>query len=337
MDIDRRPYKNLGNKTLLIAANHTGNNIFCTPTIRFLKNHYPNTIFDVVALNHKSAEVFYGNPYINKLYVTDKKSQLTKLSEDYATIICMNYKSKEVLSGIKKNLVSVPSLTLGVHHAEQLLEFIAKFTGYDLTDTDRNYVIGDGVSLNSSLIDKTIIASDDVLICLHLGCARTAIHGWKFFYRKKVTHRKLWPIDNYIELAQKLMTANPKIRFVITGTKHERFLGKRFEKKVPSTINLIGKTSVSELFKLMGDMNLFISQDCGVLHVASASDVSLLGLFGPTNPANTGPYPLKKNHTVMKKESMEDINTSEVAIEALKLLDNFPKKTHKDSHANSSC
>lgn len=315
----------LGDQVLLVAASHTGNNIFCTPAIRFLKKHYPGTTFDLVALNKKSAEVFYGNPDIRTLLISDSKRKLAKLAEQYSQVICLYYKSIDAVSGIKKNLVSVPPLVSGVHHAEQVLQFVAGYTGYPVTDEDRAYVIGMGVNGHPSPLANVGIKPDDILICMHLGCARTAIHGWKFFYRRQATHQKLWPVDRYIELANRLIDADSRIRFVITGTKHESFLGKRFEQSVPGTINLIGKTDVPELFKLMSEVNLYISQDCGVLHVASGSNVPLVGLFGPTNPANTGPYPVKQNHAVIKKESMDDIDTAEVAAAALNLLKAFPR------------
>jgi ADP-heptose:LPS heptosyltransferase len=317
--------RDLGDKTLLIAASHTGNNIFCTPAISFLKKHYPNTIFDVVALNKKSAEVFYGNSDINNIFITDSTRQITKLSQPYSAVICMNYKSKDVVSGIKEKLVSVPPLVLGVHHADQLLEFISKYTGYDLTESDRNYKIGHGLTAELPHLEKSNIKYGDILICMHLGCGKTAIHGWKFFYKNKATHQRLWLIDSYIELATQMIQANPNIRFVITGTKHEGFLGRKFEKSIPGTINLIGKTSVPELFKLMNKLDLFISQDCGIFHVASASEIPLIGLFGPTNPENTGPYPFKNHHIVIKRDSMIDITPSEVAVTALEVLKKISK------------
>lgn len=326
-----RPVRELGPKVLLIAASHTGNNIFCTPAIRFLKKHYPGTLFDVAALNQKSAEVFYGNPDIHTLIITDSKRKIAKLSENYSSVICLYHKSIDVVSKVKNNLGTVPPLVSGIHHAEQVLNFVADYTGHELAAADRAYVIGNGSQTEPAPLAGLDIRPHDILICMHLGCARTAIHGWKFFYRQKTMHQKLWPIDSYIELANQLVTMNPSIRFVITGTKNEAFLGKKFENNVPRTINFISKTSVPELFKLMNEMDLFISQDCGVLHVASASNVPLLGLFGPTNPANTGPYPLKHNHVVIKKESMADITPSEVAATALKLLQDTASETRKTS------
>ncbi len=312
----------IGEKVLLVATSHTGNNVFCTPTIRLLKKHYPDTTFDLVALNKISAEVFHGNTDISHLYITNSKRRIKNLSKDYSTVICMNYKSRDVLSNIETNLISIPPLIAGMHHAEQLLQFVADYIGCKLTEDDRAYKISSAGNSNLPILNKARFgAEDNILICIHLGCQRTAIHGWKFFYKHRATHQKLWSVDKYIELGNHLMNAKPNIRIVITGTKHESFLGKKFANNVPGTINLIGKTSVSDLFKLMNEVDLFISQDCGVMHIASASNVPLVGLFGPTNPAETGPYPLKKNHTVIKKESMEEIDIPDVVCAAFNRLE----------------
>lgn len=160
---------------------------------------------------------------------------------------------------------------------------------------------------------------------MHLGCGRTKTHGWKFFHSSARTHKKLLPIKTYIDLANELVKFNPNIRFVITGTKNEKFLAKEFLHNVPDAIDLTAKTSVSELFNLMDRFSLFISQDCGVMDIASASNVSLLGLFDPTNPMMTGPYPLRHNHKIIKEESMSAIKMTEIVLTALKLLNISPK------------
>ena len=60
--------RELGDKVLLLATSHTGNNIFCTPAIQFLKKHYPATQFDVVAPKKLNAQVFERNPAIGRVY-----------------------------------------------------------------------------------------------------------------------------------------------------------------------------------------------------------------------------------------------------------------------------
>ena len=95
---------NIGSKLLLLTHGHTGNNVFCTPAIRFLKRHYPDTLIDVVALNKLSAEVFEGNPDINGIFILETKRAINKIAGNYTTIICLNPKSEYLLDGLSGNI-----------------------------------------------------------------------------------------------------------------------------------------------------------------------------------------------------------------------------------------
>jgi ADP-heptose:LPS heptosyltransferase len=59
---------NPSDSILILASSSTGNNIFCTPAIRFLREHFPQSVIGVVALNKLSAEVFSGNDDIDHLH-----------------------------------------------------------------------------------------------------------------------------------------------------------------------------------------------------------------------------------------------------------------------------
>lgn len=302
----------LGARVLLIAASHTGNNVFCTPAIRFLKKHYPQTEFDVVAMNKLSAEVFLGHPDIHRLIVTSQPWRVRWLARGYDRVICLNYKSRHLVRHLRQALHVIPPLPEGLHHAEQMLRFVAGLIQQPLTDADRAYVLVDTQPQSEARIKQWLPEVERSYVGIHLGCGRTSIHGWKFFYKHRATHEKLWPVDHYITLAQRLVEANPAIRIVITGTSNEAFLGKTLVQAIPDTINLIGKTSVADLNQLMRRLDLFIAHDCALLHLASASSVPLVGLFGPTDPVHTGPYPLKPNHTVIKQGAMPDITVEAV-------------------------
>ena len=94
---------NLNNKDriLVLASASTGNNVFCTPAIRFLRKHLPDAIIDVVALNKLSAEVFENNPDINQLIVLNRffgnAQAMDKIAKMYNQHICLN------INALKKN------------------------------------------------------------------------------------------------------------------------------------------------------------------------------------------------------------------------------------------
>lgn len=105
---------------------------------------------------------------------------------------------------------------------------------------------------------------------------------------------RVWPIENYIELIKQLTKKG--IYVVLTGSKKERKLNEEIIKKLNNkmVLNLAG-TTMGELAYLMKKFEVFVSGDTGPMHVAAAQGTKVIGLFGPTSPRDSGPYPLDKN------------------------------------------
>jgi len=318
---------NNSDKILILASASTGNNVFCTPAIKFLRKHLPQATIDVVALNKLSAEVFENSPDINHLYILNRlfgnARAFDALAKNYNQHICLNINALKKIKGSKTPLKVIPKYINGVARGEQQLQFVASLIDQPITDADRQYVIGNGIAGKFAGLGN--VSSSDVLVNIHLGCGTTSLHGWKFFYKNRANNDRLWSVDQYIALGRALIKANPAIRIVVTGTKNEAFLAKQFQQSVPNTINLVGKTSAKDVFDLMQDMALFIAHDCGVFHLASASTVPIVGLYGPTDPILAGPYPVRPQHHIIKAELMASIETAEVLDAALNLLAKFPR------------
>lgn len=284
----------------------------------------PQATIDVVALSKLSAEVFEGNPDIQKLFILSKGREIDKLAKQYTQLIVLNKNALKKLGQLQTSFILVPPMTDSVHHAEHLLQFMASLLNVTVTDADRQYVI-QSQPLSAAVSKGLAIAANRLLINIHLGCGTTVLHGWKFFYARRADDKKLWSIDAYIALGNALTAVIPNLSISITGTNNESFLAKKFEKNVPNTINLVGKTTVSDLYQLMQQANLFIAHDCGVFHVAAATDIPIVGLYGPTNPIATGPFPNRPQHTIIKKAEMADISVGEVVSAAQTLLEKFPR------------
>jgi heptosyltransferase I len=60
-----------------------------------------------------------------------------------------------------------------------------------------------------------------------------------------------------------------------------------------SFLNLTGNTSLTSLPALLGKSDWVVSNDSGPMHLAAAMGLRTIGLFGPTDPQQYGPYPLK--------------------------------------------
>lgn len=67
----------------------------------------------------------------------------------------------------------------------------------------------------------------------------------------------------------------------------------------PAT-NLAGRTSLSQLAALLGQCDLFLGADSGVMHLASATGVPVVALFGPSNHLAWGPWTPAGRSTVVR-------------------------------------
>jgi lipopolysaccharide heptosyltransferase I len=101
---------------------------------------------------------------------------------------------------------------------------------------------------------------------------------------------KRWPAERLAELIDRLHVDGLP-RCVLLGAPDERSFSDvvRASAHAP-TVDLVGKTSLRELTALLSLASLVVCHDSGPMHIAAALHKPLLAVFGPTNPARTGPY-----------------------------------------------
>lgn len=109
---------------------------------------------------------------------------------------------------------------------------------------------------------------------------------------------KCWPPERFKEICKKLLE-NPELYIVFFGDMAGAQLVHDICREMPSrVIDLAGKTSIRELMALIQCCSIFLTNDSGPMHIASALGTRLLALFGSTSDVKTGPY---KGGTVIHK------------------------------------
>ena len=110
---------------------------------------------------------------------------------------------------------------------------------------------------------------------------------------------KLWGDDRFTELIRRL----PAERVVMTGSavdcaRVDTILeAARFGASVAPR-NLAGQTGLFALAELFARCAVVITNDSGPMHLAAAVGTPVVAIFGPTDPALTGPY--GKGHVVLR-------------------------------------
>jgi len=100
---------------------------------------------------------------------------------------------------------------------------------------------------------------------------------------------KRWPIERYRKVME-LVSAKFDLTWVIVGSPKEAQLGKEltleFEGKVE---NICGKTTLPELIDQLKGFHLLLTNDTGTMHLADLLGVTVVAIFGSTEPDLTGP------------------------------------------------
>jgi 3-deoxy-D-manno-octulosonic-acid transferase/heptosyltransferase-1 len=109
---------------------------------------------------------------------------------------------------------------------------------------------------------------------------------------------KLWSNEKFAKLAD-LINNKLKMKVVFTGSEKEA-IEKITALMTAESINLGGQTKLLDLASLYKKARMVITTDSGPMHLAAAVETPVIALFGPTDPARTGPY--DAGHTIIKAE-----------------------------------
>ncbi len=273
-------------KILVISSNLIGDNILSTGVIKYLSYNNPNAKFTFV-MGPSATPLFKNFQYVEKIITITKKRynlhwlQILRIciGKEWDIIIdfrsslisyFLNYKKKYIF---KKNTIN--------NHIQQLTDYF----GFDCSDL---YI--QTSKEEDDIVEKNISKNFNYFVIFPGG-------NWK---------PKIWDTQNYNFLIKKISLKNPDIKFIIVGSKEEEKLYlDKIIKNIESQkiINLFGK-SLTLTAAYMKKSKLLIGNDSGLTHLASATKLRSIVLFGPTNDKVYGPFDTNSN-TVRTKESYE--------------------------------
>ena len=302
------------NKRILIFnVNWLGDVLFSTAAIRNIRRNFPDS-FIACAIPSRCYPILKGNPHLDELIIFDEQDRhrgiLAQLSfvkllkgKKFDTafllhrsfsraLICrlsgipqrIGYSTRKRAFLLTKKIASPAKDTL--HRIDYYLNIIEK-AGLRVEDRYTEFFIdGQDKDFVGSFLSKSKVLENDFVVAVNPG------GNWL---------PKRWPKDYWALLADKLI-----LRFgakvIITGSRDDLALALSIKEKMKeSPIIACGVFNIKQLGALSKRADLFISADSGPLHIAnSVGTKKIIALFGPTDPAITGPYPLK-NLTILRK------------------------------------
>ncbi len=298
---------------VVFKTDHLGDLVLATPVFKAIKDKIPLCKLAVVTGSWNKG-VLDNNPFVDEVIFLDPPSMQRSgrhlsLLENLNALMEINKRRFDLALGLR-----------GDHEHVELVAFSgAKFTAAPANYTLYPFLLSFPLELNEFLpeIDRHLdlakrlgfdsiqrrtflflskedksaasrilgaYAERNKLICVHPGGGNAL--GW-------------WSIERFASVANSLASRGYDIALV--GGPSEKKLGARMETAMSvKPLNIIGETSLLELAAVCSKSCLFLCNDGGPMHVASAMGTPVVAVFGPT-PFNFEPFDKNKSVVVRRK------------------------------------
>lgn len=127
----------------------------------------------------------------------------------------------------------------------------------------------------------------------------TLLRSWNSGYSSKqmialhpggLQENKKWPVERFVEIGQALVNRGALVCLV--GGQEEKAICDTLGSAIASSavLNFAGQLSLNETAALLKRCRLLLSNDTGIMHLATAVGTKVIAVFGPTDARHIGPF-----------------------------------------------
>ncbi|OGS20890.1 MAG: hypothetical protein A2252_00645 [Elusimicrobia bacterium RIFOXYA2_FULL_39_19] len=299
-------------KILIIKPSGIGDIIHSLPAAYGLKNLYPEAKIYWLVFG-KFEKVLHNTPVVDKLILWNRQGGFKEYKRVIKEIRAEQFDLVIDLQALMRTAIitrlSKGKTRLAVSLVRELAWLFEKPIGkFDpaMHAVDRNYEIVKYLAQTSSVPADFLpwikLTSQETSQAQQLMAA-AKIAGDKIPVLFVVTTRglhKMWPLEHFSELINRC-NAEYNIIPVFLAMKEEGDIVRRITNRLKCAfIDLTGKTDLRTACAVTSLCKLVVGNDTALIHVASALNIPVIGLYGATDPAQVGPYG-KQNTVILNK------------------------------------
>lgn len=272
-------------KILVIRFSSIGDVVLTTPVVRCLKQQIPNT--EVHFITKKSFQpILQDNPYIDKLITIQSsiKEVVSKLKKEKYDWVIDLHKNVRTLS--LKQKLGVPSRSFPKMNLEKWMLVKFKIDRMPkLHIVDRYFETVKHLGVKNDLQSCDFFISEDAHVQIEktfgFPSSYITIAIGAQFATKRMNFEKLSEI-----------IAPLKETIILVGGSMDHELAQRLIQHFPSKVikNACGDFSLQQSASIIKQSQLIITNDTGLMHIASCYQIPTISVWGNTVPA-LGMYP----------------------------------------------
>ncbi len=306
-------------KILVNALSGIGDALMFTPSLKLLKEVYPNSEIHALVMFNAVKDFYERNPHINKVFHFDFLTEgfikslkfILTLRNKYDISInvypsnrkeynvinfLLGAKQRAAVKYLRKDFQNFGWLNnVGIieddslHNVQTNLKLCEKLTNYNPAEEallDFPLLESDFDSAKFFFKRKNV-ADNDLVIGFHPGSATL----------KNQANRR-WEPEKFSELGKKLIQ-DYSAKILLFGGSTEEELKQNIVNKINSPHAFtVSSYSLTESAAVMKRCNVFVTNDSSLMHVASALQRKVVAIIGPTNQNYI--YPWKTKHRIVR-------------------------------------
>jgi heptosyltransferase-2 len=290
-------------RTLVISPNWIGDAVMAQPLLQLLRARHPERAIDVLA-PPSVAPVWRAMAEVDTVLETPFRHGALQLRErwKYAQVLrrrgyadayvlpnTLKYALIPWLAGISERVGYKGEMRYGllnaIHHDDvpprPMVPFYAALADQPRTALRATLPrprLGAGSEQIAAACQRAGIALERPLVVFAPGAEFGAA--------------KRWPPAHFAALAQAIIEADPGAQIAMLGSPKDKEVCDEIVAITGSArvYNLAGATRLDEAIALIARADAVVSNDSGLLHIASALNRPVIALYGPTDPDHAPPF-----------------------------------------------
>lgn len=297
---------------LIICGQGMGNTLLAIPMIAAFKQQFPNVKISVIVWRNGSESVLKGLSTIDELFVMSVDKPRYKVLFIWAKRLRFIKVSHCVVAwpgGLFSLLLALFSgASVRVGHMLGYYSWMSRIVLSKVIcwkssikhDVRRNLELAKAFDIkveNPVLLQMESFTQNiqfaDMFLSRHLKDNSTKLIGLVPGSGRSQQFKR-WPIDYFIELSNQLISDfNGKI--VLFVGPDEEGMADNIVKGIKGDTIVVSNKTIHEVAAIMSKCKIVITNDSGLMHVATTTTVPVVAIMGPTDPRRTRPFGVKNN------------------------------------------
>lgn len=301
-------------KIIIISLAGVGDTIMATPTIKTIREIYPEAEISLLTFPYGNKEILDGSPFINETFIfkdrnhtlTKKKPPIIDLFKTLFLLLKLRFRRYDLSVSLYPSSSEKLATIAKIIHAKQRIGFDHRYytnpvplnTNIHRVERSHQLLTPLGIKIidkkqfvplteeNEKFAEEFLKDKGDLFVGMHPS------GYWKTSY-------KHWGLENFAKLAD-LIHKNFRARIIVFEGPSDEGDGEKMKSLMKESQPIIINTTLKNVASVIKRCRLFISNDTGIMHLAEAVGTPTIDVGGWVEP-EAGPY-LKTNKLFISKD-----------------------------------